>query len=201
MPPASVEQDLPKQEYKYIYSIHLGLFSFRRIEFSFVMQCFFYLYSFLLHLVFIRHAVLLLSLLISPSSSFHSSCSASSIFTHFSFIRHAVLLLSLLISPSFVMQCFFYLYSFLLHVFASNIAPLQFWHSNITFPLTSTFRVIIITSSSVFLYTYPNHPSLAYLMFWLAFVPPPLALISSVLISSILLIALIHLNRFVYVLS
>ena len=55
-------------------------------------------------------------------------------------------------------------------------------------------HVIITTSSSVFLSTWPNHPSIAYLIFTLVFATAALARISSFLIFSILFISIIHLN-------
>ena len=53
-------------------------------------------------------------------------------------------------------------------------------------PLTSIFQILITPSSSVFLSTYPNHISLASLIVNPMFIKPALALISSVLIFSIL---------------
>ena len=49
-------------------------------------------------------------------------------------------------------------------------------------PPTSIFHVLITTSSSVFLSTWPNHLSLASIIFSLMFATPALALISSFLI-------------------
>ena len=68
-------------------------------------------------------------------------------------------------------------------------------------PPTSTFHVLITTSSSVFLSACPNHLSLAYLIFSLMSATSALTLISSVLIFSILFIPIIHLNIRISVLS
>ena len=54
------------------------------------------------------------------------------------------------------------------------------------YPLISIFHVLITTSSSVFLSACPNHLSLTSLIFSLMFATPALALISNVLIFSIL---------------
>ena len=61
-------------------------------------------------------------------------------------------------------------------------------------PPTSIFHVLITTSSSVFLSTCPNHPSLASLIFSLMFATPTLALSSSVPIFSTLFIPIIILK-------
>ena len=66
---------------------------------------------------------------------------------------------------------------------------------------TFIFHVIITTSCSVFLSTWPNHLSLASLMFSLMCAKPVVALMSSFLIFSILIIPIIHLNIFISVLS
>ena len=59
---------------------------------------------------------------------------------------------------------------------------------------TSIFHIPITISSSVFLSTWPNHLSLASLIFLLAFTTPALAHISSLLIFSILFSPISHLN-------
>ena len=63
----------------------------------------------------------------------------------------------------------------------SNITPPQFRSSYLS--VSTDFHVLITTSSSVFLSTWPNHLSLASLIFSLMFATPALALISSVLVS------------------
>ena len=67
-------------------------------------------------------------------------------------------------------------------------------------PPTSIFHVLI-TTSSVFLSIYPNPNSFASLMFALMFVTLAIAIISSFLIFSILLIPTTHLNILISVLS
>ena len=91
-------------------------------------------------------------------------------------------------SAHHVFKCFFSLYSFLLHVFSYNITPPQFRSSYRS--VSTHFHVLITTSSSVFLSTWPNHLSLASLIFSLMFSTPALALIyfATFLIFSILFI-------------
>ena len=60
------------------------------------------------------------------------------------------------------------LISFLfLHVFSYNITPPQFRSSYLS--MSTYFHVLITTSSSVFLFTFPNHLSPASLIFSLMF--------------------------------
>ena len=66
-------------------------------------------------------------------------------------------------SPRSPVLCFFYLYSFLLHIVSYNNAPPQLRSSYIS--VSTHFHVLITTSSSVSLSTWPNHPSLASLIF------------------------------------
>ena len=90
---------------------------------------------------------------------------------------------------------FFYLYLFLLHVFSYNITLSQFQSTHVyRRPTTSNFHIRITSSSSVCLSTWPNHPSLATLIFSLIFASPAIAPISSVLIFTILFVPIIHLN-------
>ena len=100
--------------------------------------------------------------------------------------------------PHCLVLCFFYLYSFLLHVFSYNITPPLIQSSYLS---VSTHFYVLITTSSVFLSTCPNHISLASLIFLLTFAIPAPALISSFLIVSILFIPIIHLNILISVLS
>ena len=93
------------------------------------------------------------------------------------------------LSPCSLVLCFFYLYYFLLHVFSYNITPPQFRSSNLS--VSTHCRLPITTSSSVFLSTWPNHLSLASLIFYLMFTTPALVPISSVLLFSILFIPII----------
>ena len=67
--------------------------------------------------------------------------------------------------------------------------------------MSTHFHVLITISSSVFLSTWPNNPSLASLIVSLMFAAPALALISSVVIFSILFIPIIHINILISVLS
>ena len=83
--------------------------------------------------------------------------------------------------------------SFLLPVCSYNIAPPQFRSSCLSESVH--FHLLITTSSSIFLSTCSNHISFASLIFSLMFATPSLGLISSFLISSIILIPIIHLNR------
>ena len=75
-------------------------------------------------------------------------------------------------SPRSPVLCFFYLYSFLLHVFSYNISlHLSFGLLIFRCPTTSIFHVLI-TTSSVFLSTCPKHLSLISLIFSLMFATP-----------------------------
>ena len=71
------------------------------------------------------------------------------------------------LSPRSPVLCFFYL-NFLLHVISYNITPPQFRSSYLS--VSTHFHLLITTSSSVFLSTWPNHLSLASLIFSLMFV-------------------------------
>ena len=84
-------------------------------------------------------------------------------------------------------------------IFLYNITPLQFRSSYLS--VFTHFHLLITTSSSFFLSTCPNHPSLASLIFSLMFATPALVLISSFLIFSILFIPFIHPNILISVLS
>ena len=102
-------------------------------------------------------------------------------------------------SPRSPLLCLFSRYSGLLRVFSYNITPPQFRSSYLS--VSTHFHVLITTSSSVFLSTWPNYLSLASLIFSLMFATPALALISSFLIFSILFIPIIHFNILISVLS
>ena len=70
-----------------------------------------------------------------------------------------------------------FLLSFILHVFSYNITPPQ--HQSSYLSVSTHFHVLITTSSSVFLSTWPNHLSLASLILSLMFATPALGLITS----------------------
>ena len=63
-------------------------------------------------------------------------------------------------------------------------------------PLTSIIRVLVVTSSPVFLCTFSSHLCLSSLIFSVMFSTPALALIYLFLAFSILTIPFIHLNIF-----
>ena len=118
---------------------------------------------------------------------YSSSCSAFSLFG----VGHRVFNLHVL-----------YLYSFFF-MSSYNITAPQFRSSYLSVS-THFHLVVITTSSSIFLYTWPNpdnHISLASHIFSLRFATPALVLISSFLIFSILFIPIIHLNILISVLS
>ena len=96
---------------------------------------------------------------------------------------------------------FFYFYSFHLYLFSCNITPPMFWSSYLSVSTHFHFPCLITTSSSVFLFTWPNHISLASLVFYIMFATPAIALISSVLNVSMLFIPIIHLNIIITVFS
>ena len=81
--------------------------------------------------------------------------------TFFSILSLFVVGASSFQSPRSPILCFFYLYSFLLHVFSYNITPPQLWSSYLS--MSTRFHLLITTPSSVFLSTLTNHLSLATL--------------------------------------
>ena len=84
-------------------------------------------------------------------------------------------------------------------MFSYNVTPPQFPPSYLS--VASLFHLLIPKSSSVFLSTWPNHLSLASLIFHFMFATSAIAHISSFLIFSILFIPIIHLNILISVLS